>query len=77
MGFLRLSELKRGQSAIITGFTDVDLSIKLMEMGCLPGEQISISHVAPLGDPIAVNVCGYLLSLRIAEADTVVISAES
>jgi ferrous iron transport protein A len=66
-----LSELKRGQRAIIESFTDYDLSLKLLEMGCIPGEMIEVSRIAPLGDPIAISVSGYQLSLRKAEAATV------
>jgi ferrous iron transport protein A len=50
---------------------DDDIKLKLLEMGCLPGEKISVVRLAPLGDPIAVSVSGYLLSLRKDEAATV------
>lgn len=68
-----LTNLKIGQSAIIDGFTDAELSVKLLEMGCLPGCEIILSAKAPFGDPICVNVCGYQLSLRLGEASTIVI----
>jgi ferrous iron transport protein A len=42
-------------------------------MGCLPGEKITVSRVAPLGDPIAVTVSGYQLSLRKREASTIIL----
>ena len=42
-------------------------------MGCLPGEEISVARIAPLGDPIAVNVSGYQLSLRRFEASTIIL----
>lgn len=66
-----LSELKKGQKGIIDSFTDYELSLKLLEMGCIPGEQIEVIRIAPLGDPIAISVAGYMLSLRKAEAATV------
>jgi ferrous iron transport protein A len=66
-----LSELKRGQEAVIDSFTDYDLSLKLLEMGCIPGEKIRVTRIAPLGDPIAIWVAGYQLSLRKSEAATV------
>ena len=71
MGTFRLSELKKGQRAVIESFTDYDLSLKLLEMGCIPGESVEVSRIAPLGDPIAISVSGYQLSLRKAEAATV------
>ena len=70
---MKLTALKIGASAIIKDFTDLNLSIKLMEMGCLPGERITFERVAPLGDPIAVSVAGYQLSLRKEEAATVIV----
>ena len=74
MKTFRLSELKKGQRAVIESFTDYDLSLKLLEMGCIPGETIEIARIAPLGDPIAIAVSGYQLSLRKAEAATVCVS---
>ena len=71
MEIFQLSELKKGQQAVIDSFTDYDLSLKLLEMGCIPGETVEIARIAPLGDPIAISVSGYQLSLRKAEAATV------
>ncbi len=68
-----LSELKIGDIAIIDSFTDPVMSLKLLEMGCIPGERVELVKVAPMGDPIAIHVAGYLLSLRKAEASTVLI----
>lgn len=70
---MTLSELKQGAVGIVKEFTDLEMSVKLMEMGCLPGEEITVARVAPLGDPIAVNVSGYQLSLRKFEASTVIL----
>ncbi len=72
-----LDTLKIGQSAIIQSFNDVFLSLKLTEMGCLPGEKVTMTHIAPLGDPIAIEIDGYLLSLRKQEASTVVVKLNS
>jgi len=40
-------------------------------MGCIPGEKIEVIRIAPLGDPIAISITGYMLSLRKEEAATV------
>lgn len=72
-----LDTLTEGQSATIQSFTDRFLSLKLIEMGCLPGETVKLSYIAPLGDPIAIEVAGYTLSLRKQEASTVVISVDN
>ena len=70
-----LSQLKVGQSAVIDSFTDKVMALKLLEMGCTPGEIVKLDRIAPLGDPIAISVAGYLLSLRKDEASTVLVSA--
>jgi len=65
----KLSELKQGQRAIIKRFTNAETHLKLMEMGCVPGESILLEQIAPFGDPISVKISGYSLSLRINEAE--------
>ena len=65
---MKLSELRVGQQAIVSGFEKDEIAIKLMEMGLIPGEKIHIEKFAPLGDPISIFVAGYSLSLRIDEA---------
>jgi Fe2+ transport system protein FeoA len=67
----RLSELSIGSKATIHSFEKNDLFLKLMEMGCVPGEIIKVEQIAPLGDPISIMVAGYSLSLRLDEADNV------
>ncbi|TRX61391.1 ferrous iron transport protein A [Fulvivirga sp. M361] len=64
-------DLKAGESGIISGFLDDTLSLKLLEMGCLPGQSIKFNFAAPFGDPICVSVAGYNLSLRLDEAVTI------
>jgi ferrous iron transport protein A len=69
----KLSELEPGQQAIIRKFDTDDLLLKLMEMGCLPGETITLEQVAPLGDPISISISGYSLSLRLNEAESILV----
>lgn len=57
-----------GETAIISGFADEEISVKLMEMGFLPGAAIQFNFTAPLGDPVCISVGGYDLSLRLDEA---------
>jgi len=68
-----LDNLKRGERAVVRSFNDGFLSNKLIEMGCLPGEKITLSNIAPLGCPITINLGGYELSLRKDEAATVIV----
>jgi ferrous iron transport protein A len=67
----RLSELRVGQYAVIHSFEKDEIFIKLMEMGCVPGEKVVVDQIAPLGDPISISVSGYHLSLRINEAKSI------
>ena len=67
----KLSELGTGKSGVIKEFEDDEIFIKLMEMGCVLGESVTVEHRAPLGDPISVFVSGYKLSLRINEAEKI------
>jgi ferrous iron transport protein A len=70
---MKLTELKQGEKAVIKSFTSPDLALKLMEMGCVPGEMVVIEQVAPLGDPISIRIAGYSLSLRLDEADQIIL----
>lgn len=69
----RLSELKKGKSAVIMGFADNEISLKLMEMGCLPGEIVKMQKSAPLGDPMSIKISGYTLTLRKKEAAVILV----
>jgi ferrous iron transport protein A len=71
---MRLSELKAGERATIMDFESSELELKLMEMGCLPGEEIMVEQIAPLGDPISVRIAGYSLSLRKNEARQILVT---
>lgn len=65
----QLSEIGIGRTVIIKRFENDDIFLKLMEMGCVPGEKITVTQIAPLGDPISIAVAGYTLSLRLNEAE--------
>ena len=67
----KLRDLRQGESAIIHSIQDSDLFLKLLEMGCVPGERIRVEKIAPFGDPISIQVAGYMLSLRLNEADAI------
>ena len=67
----RLSELRVGEKGKVIRFDDEELSLKLLEMGCLPGYEIEMHGSAPLGDPLCISVYGYKLAIRLKEANTV------
>jgi ferrous iron transport protein A len=73
MSEILLSELKLGEQGTIHHFNDENIALKLMEMGCLPGELVTLQRFAPMGDPMAITVAGYSLSLRKKEAACVVL----
>lgn len=66
-----VAQMRPGEVGIVSGFTDDHLSVKLMEMGCLPGAAVRFNFTAPFGDPVCISVSGYELSLRIEEAATI------
>jgi ferrous iron transport protein A len=66
-----LSEIKKNEIGLIQEIEDGKLSLRLMEMGCIIGEEVRLKATAPLGDPIAIEVAGYNLSLRKSDASKI------
>lgn len=51
-----IHSLKKGEKAIIKDF-DIDaVPLKLLEMGCLPGNMVELLQIAPFGDPLYLNI---------------------
>ena len=65
---INLSQIANGETVVIKSVSDSSLKIKLMEMGFTKGRSVKMLFRAPLGDPMAVEVNGYVLSLRKNEA---------
>jgi len=64
-----LSGLRIGQRANVARIEGADeVSLRLMEMGLTPGAEVALIGVAPLGDPLELEIRGYHLSLRKSEA---------
>ena len=60
--------LKKGEQATIKDF-DIDaVPLKLLEMGCLPGNQVSLLQIAPFGDPLYLDINGSHVAIRIETA---------
>lgn len=59
-----VAHLKRGQKGIIKEFSEDLIPIKLLELGCLPGNEIELVQVAPFRDPIYINVNGSHIAIR-------------
>jgi ferrous iron transport protein A len=70
-----LAEISSGQRATVEQVEGSDqVSMRLLEMGLTPGCEIRFVGVAPLGDPIEIELRGYRLSLRRTEAQRVQVS---
>lgn len=69
-----LRDVKIGEKAIIKKIDGKGpIKRRLMDMGVTKGEKILVRKVAPLGDPIEVNIRGYELSFRKDEANKIII----
>ena len=61
---MTLADLKRGQQGIITDVSSIFIPLKLLEMGCLPGNSVELVQVAPFADPMYLNINGSHLAIR-------------
>jgi ferrous iron transport protein A len=59
-----VADLTYGQKGIIRDFSEHILPIKLLELGCLPGNSVELVQVAPLNDPIYINLSGSHIAIR-------------
>lgn len=63
-----IHSLKKSEKAIIKDF-DIDIiPLKLLEMGCLPGNTVELLQIAPFGDPLYLDVNGSHVAIRIETA---------
>lgn len=61
---MTISDLIKGDKAIITDFIVDDIPLKLIEMGCIEGNYVELVQNAPLKDPLYLNVNGTFLAIR-------------
>lgn len=74
---MTLRELKPGQQGSVTSIgTTGPMKRRIMDMGVTPGVVVKVIKVAPLGDPIEINIRGYELSLRKEEASQIEIKLD-
>lgn len=59
-----LEQLKRGERAVIVDVSSIHIPLKLLEMGCLPGNSVELVQVAPFSDPMYLNINGTHLAIR-------------
>lgn len=60
--------MKKGQKARIEAFDVEAIPLKLLEMGCLPGNIVELLQIAPFGDPLYLNINGCHLAIRLETA---------
>jgi ferrous iron transport protein A len=68
---LTVSNLVIGQKAIIKDFDINNIPLKLLEMGCLPGNMIEIIQIAPFGDPLYLNINDSHVAIRLETASII------
>jgi ferrous iron transport protein A len=71
------SVLKKGQMAQISDINIDEIPLKLIEMGCLPGNTIELIQVAPMGDPLFFNINDAKVAIRKKTAQEIYILQES
>ena len=73
-----LGELKAGAKGTIQALTQEGRAYrrKLLAMGLIPGTHFTVARIAPLGDPIQLEIRGYQLSLRRHEAAVVRVAVQ-
>ncbi|MFG4000659.1 ferrous iron transport protein A [Flavobacterium aquidurense] len=60
--------LKKGEKAIIKDFDIELIPLKLLEMGCLPGNLVELLQIAPFGDPLYLDINGSHVAIRVETA---------
>ncbi len=63
-----ISNLKKGDKAQIDAFDVEAIPLKLLEMGCLPGNIVEVLQIAPFGDPLYLDINGCHLAIRLETA---------
>lgn len=73
---LSLAQLKKGQKGIITDVNIDAIPLKLLEMGCLPGNVVELVQVAPFGDPLYYIFNDSHVAIRLETAKEIEITLE-
>ncbi len=68
-----IADLKKGEKGIITDSSFENIPLKLLEMGCLPGNEVHLLQLAPFSDPMYLNVNDSFLAIRKETAALIVI----
>ena len=72
-----LDQLKIGQKAIISELKIDEIPLKLLEMGCLPGNSVELIQIAPFGDPLYFNINDSHVAIRLETSKAIEITFEN
>lgn len=74
---MTLNDLKVGQSGVITAVGgEGALRLRLLDMGLIPKTRVRVQKVAPMGDPIQIQIRGYELTIRREDAQRIDLQEE-
>ena len=71
MAYKSLSSLQKGERAVIKSILNGESSLRLMEIGLVPGVELELLAISPFGDPIAIKLADFSLSLRLSDANQI------
>ena len=75
---MTIAELKVGQSGTISAVGgEGALRLRFLDMGLIPGTKVTLQKVAPMGDPIQINLRGYELTIRLEDAGKITLREET
>jgi Fe2+ transport system protein FeoA len=75
---MTIAELKVGQSGTISAVGgEGALRLRFLDMGLIPGTKVTLQKVAPMGDPVQINLRGYELTIRLEDAGKITLREET
>lgn len=75
---MTIDDLRVGQSGVIDRVGgEGPLRLRFLDMGLIPGTQVTLQKIAPMGDPIQIQVRGYELTIRREDARQITLKEET
>lgn len=71
-----LAYLKKGDKGVVSRVEQSAISQRLIEMGLVPGTSFEIRSISPFGDPIAIRLENFAISLRLADAKNIFVTEQ-
>ena len=73
---MTVAQLKKGERAVITDISLDEIPLKLIEMGCLIGCVVELVQIAPLSDPLYLDIDGAQLAIRKETAKHIIVEKQ-